>query len=397
VIEAFRGNGSGNARYFAGAPTRAQAKEIFWLDLKAMVPPEMMAKKVSESELVIYLINGSEIHVRGLDRPERIEGSPWDGCILDEYANMKASAWTDHIRPAMSERGGWCWFTGVPEGRNHYYKMAQDAMNPQIEDWGHYTWFSSDILPKHEIEAAKRELDERTFKQEYEGAFVDFEGRAYYSFSVDKNCRPLDYDPRADLVICFDFNVSPGVASVIQEQEIDGQGATCIIDEVFIPLYSNTEKVCRKLLEDWGHHDRNVYLYGDATGGSKKTSALSGSDWDIIENMFRSNFGNRTYLKVPRSNPSERARVNAMNSRICSTDESRSLFIDSIKCPKTVEDFDGTTVLDGTSGELNKSMDGPNKNYTHLTDAIGYYIDFEFPIMSNTKAAHNIQMPGRIY
>ena len=70
---------------------------------------------------MIRLINGAQIWVVGLDRPERIEGSPWDGGVLDEYGNMRANAWPEHIRPALSDRAGWCDFTGVPEGRNHYY------------------------------------------------------------------------------------------------------------------------------------------------------------------------------------------------------------------------------------------------------------------------------------
>ena len=49
---------------------------------------------------MISLKNGAQIWVVGLDRPERIEGSPWDGGVLDEYGNMRANAWPEHIRPA---------------------------------------------------------------------------------------------------------------------------------------------------------------------------------------------------------------------------------------------------------------------------------------------------------
>jgi hypothetical protein len=36
---------------------------------------------------MIKLVNGAEIWVIGLDKPERIEGKPWDWGILDEYGN----------------------------------------------------------------------------------------------------------------------------------------------------------------------------------------------------------------------------------------------------------------------------------------------------------------------
>src|ERR1700728_5511217 len=78
-----------NPRFFAAAPTRPHAKRIYWQDLKELIPEWMRARAPSETDLVIRLINGAEIHVFGMDRPERIEGSPWDGGVLDEYGNMK--------------------------------------------------------------------------------------------------------------------------------------------------------------------------------------------------------------------------------------------------------------------------------------------------------------------
>src|SRR5690606_18111959 len=117
------------SRFFAAAPTHAQAKRLYWSDLKALVPGRLLAGKPSESELIIRLVNGAEIYVLGMDAPERIEGSPWDGGILDEYANMKARAWGEHVRPALADRNGWCWLVGVPEGRNHYYDRWRFAQS----------------------------------------------------------------------------------------------------------------------------------------------------------------------------------------------------------------------------------------------------------------------------
>ena len=65
--------------YFAAAPTHDQAKKIFWDDLKAMTLSTTHSKQPSESNRIIFLNNGSEIHVIGLDKPQRIEGIPWTG------------------------------------------------------------------------------------------------------------------------------------------------------------------------------------------------------------------------------------------------------------------------------------------------------------------------------
>ena len=128
-------------RYFAAAPTRDQAKAIFWNDLKLMVPRHLLAEAPRETELCIKIINGAELYVVGMDKPERIEGRPWNGGVLDEFGNMKPGAWGENVRPVLSDRSGWCDLIGVPEGRNHYYDVAKYAQfgDPLIgtdPEWG---------------------------------------------------------------------------------------------------------------------------------------------------------------------------------------------------------------------------------------------------------------------
>ncbi|MBT3807652.1 MAG: hypothetical protein HOG03_24145, partial [Desulfobacula sp.] len=65
--------------YFAAAPTRDQAKRIFWDDLKLLSFSSLHERRPSETELTVYLNNGSSISVLGLDKPERIEGVFWAG------------------------------------------------------------------------------------------------------------------------------------------------------------------------------------------------------------------------------------------------------------------------------------------------------------------------------
>ena len=172
----------------------------------------------------------------------------------------------------------------MPEGRNHYWRLANSAMSNASKEWEYFHWFSSDILPASEIRAAKRELDELTFQQEYEGSFLNFTGRAYYDFDRLKHCERLDYDPLADLLLMFDFNRAPGVCAVAQEQDYAGRNkqvadeVTGIIGEVWIPKNSTTPKVCRRIARDWGDHKGDVFCYGDASGGAHHSSSVEGSD-----------------------------------------------------------------------------------------------------------------------
>lgn len=396
IAAALAGTDYPDARFFAAAPTRDQAKAIYWADLKAMVNPGMLAEPPREEELKLTFLHGPAIYVVGMDRPERIEGRPWDGGVLDEFANMKPSAWSENVRPALSDRRGWCWHIGVPEGRNHYYDLYKYAASGVDPTWAAFTWFSADILPPDEIAAAKRELDPLVYAQEFEGSFINFEGRAYYAFMESTHCAPLAYDRQAPLVLCFDFNVDPGVCAIIQEQNLPGQYekdeqglpllnrpiyGTGVIGEVHIPRNSNTPAVCRKIIEDWGTHPGSVLAYGDATGGARGTAKVSGSDWDIIRDLLGGHFRDRFSVRIRGSNPKERSRINAVNTRLRSGSGVIRLMVDPAKAPYVVRDFEGVRLLEGGSGEIDKKAD---LRLTHLTDGIGYYCHEEFPVVSRT-------------
>lgn len=367
-------------RYFAGAPTRDQAKQIYWADLKAMSPPEVLAEPPRESELTLVYKTGCILQVIGMDRPERIEGRPWNGGVLDEYANMKKEAFPENVRPALSDRNGWCWLIGVPEGRNHYYDLYKYARSGEDPEWDAFTWHSADILDPKEVASAKRQLDPLVFQQEYEASFINFVGRAYYPFLEETHCSTkLGYDRKAPLNFCFDFNVDPGVAVVTQEQELpNGLPGVGVIGEVYIPRNSNTPAVCRKLVEDWSDHLGAIRVFGDATGGSRGSAKVMGSDWELVKEVLYGAFGqSRVFFKVPTSNPTERVRINAMNSLLKNGADEIRLMVDPQLAPYTVKDLEGVRLLEGGSGEIDKKHDA---NLTHLSDALGYYVVKEFPL-----------------
>lgn len=362
-------------RFFAAAPTRDQAKRIFWDDLKSMIPPDFIVGKPSETELLICLINGARIYVVGMDKPERIEGSPWDGGILDEYGNMKEKTWREHVRPALADRNGWVDCIGVPEGRNHYYDLYQMALEDENPEWGGFHWISADILPPEEIEAAKKDLDELTYQQEYEGSFVNFAGQTYYPFDRNIHVEKLEYIPDQELIFNFDFNIAPGTATVAQEQQLpSGHHGTAIISEAYIPRNSDTLKICDRLIQEFPQHEEIITCYGDATGGAGGTAKVSGSDWDLIKEKLTNYYGeDQIQFHVPRGNPAERKRINCVNSRLKSIKGDIHLMVDS-RCKHTIKDFEGVRSKD--DGKIDKTKD---MKLSHLTDGIGYYIAKEFP------------------
>lgn len=375
--------------FVCSCPTHSQAKRIYWRDLKKLVPRRFI-DRISESELTIDLWNGARIQVMGLDVPERIEGPALDGIVLDEYANMKSGVWDEHVGPALDTPGrpGWAWFIGVPEagGANDYEDLFDSSRSSLDEwsDWDGFSWESADILDPDVIARVRARMDSRTFDQEYRAQFINVGGRTYYDFSEDNQREGLrsQYDQSSPLLFCFDFNVEPGTASVLQYFDTPSGWPTFIsprvcgcIGEVYVPRDSNTPRVCSSLIQGWGSHQGNVICYGDATGGARGTAQTEGSDWDLIRKAMKAAFGPRVQFKVPRGNPSEKSRVNAMNSRIRASDGSVRFLVDPAECPHVVRDF--LRVTSDSEGRIDKRKDG---TLTHITDEIGYWAVHEHPV-----------------
>ena len=358
--------------YFIACPTLAQTIRIYWKDMVDLLKP--FTKKENKSQRTIEIWNGATLYLLSGEAPERFEGPMWDGGILDEFGNMAHDVWTNHIAACVADTGGYVDFIGVPEGHNHYYKLFTDAKD-MPEYWDTWHWKSIEVLPDRIIEQYRMMLDETTFRQEFEGSFENYQGRAYYPFDRTESCRKLEYNPDKLIVVCLDFNVEPGVAGFAQEQGQPDFKGTGIIGEVHIGKNSNTEMVCAKAIQMIRSHKGPIDLDGDATGGARRTCS-DRTDWEIALNMFRNAFPGRVSLKTPRQNPFERDRINAVNARLKNGKGERLLMFDPDKCPRTIDDFDCVSLND--KGELDKKT---NPNLTHHSDAIGYHIARCFPVI----------------
>ena len=103
----------------------------------------------------------------------------------------------------------------------------------------------------------------------------------------------------------------------------------------------------------------DIRVFPDSTGSARKTSA-SQSDHDI---MKQAGF----QILAPRKNPSVRDRVNAFNRLL------REERITFSNCPYLVMDMERNV---WRSGDIDKR----DAEQTHAADAIGYAINWLFPI-----------------
>lgn len=360
--------------YFACAPTHDQAKKIWWRDLNLLTLSATHHRPPSKSERIIYMPNGTELHVFGLDKPERMEGIPWTGGCIDEIANAKPEAWAENIRPALDtlhpdrpKYRAWCDLIGVPEGLNHYYDMAEYAKTGGDPEWALFHWKSAEVLPPEVIEAARRQLSAKQFRQEYEASFETASGRVYEDYGVENVCTEVIY-PHEQLLWCHDFNFTPLSSAICVRRG----GDFYVLDEIVLTS-AVAKQSAKEFINRYADHlNRKLLLYGDPAGRAGEKHGHS-SDYKEIESTLRQ-AGWEVTRRVRAGAPAIKDRQNALRARICNAAEERHLFVNPNKaeyCHKGLN----TVLL--KSGSTFLEQDG---EYQHITTALGYMVEYECPI-----------------
>lgn len=354
--------------YLYCLPTFAQAKRVAWIRLKSLVPKHWVAS-INESDLTIRTIYGSSLIVVGMDKPQRVEGNQYDGCIVDESSDQKPGAFDLTLRPALTHRVGFGWRIGVPKragiGAAEFKEFFQKGL--KVNDLGieSYTWPSEDILSAEEIRINRESMDEKDFNEQFRASWESLAGLVFYAFSDVYNVTDkLQYSPNVPLLIGNDFNVDP-MAWIIAQNH---RNELHVIDELFI-RNTNTQEALNRLHSKLGGHKAGFVFFGDATGRARKTSA-SMSDYAIIRNDTR--FENAKVM-YPTSNPARADRFAACNALFCNAANQRRCFIHP-RCKNLIKD------LTHRSYKLNQSEPDDSDGMTgHISDALGYLIAMVFP------------------
>jgi len=348
------------------APTYRQGKMIAWRVIKHLLANQVEQVRFNESELDVIFPNNAVISIKGADNEDSLRGAGIHKMVLDEYAYMKASVWTEVLRAMLSDTKGDAMFIGTPDGFNHFYDIYLRGLqdNERYRSW-QYKSIDGGFIDSDEIEQAKQDLDLKTFRQEYEASFETATNKIYHSFDRNIHVKECKYSEVLPLSIAFDFNVNPMHAAIIQEyKDISYQ-----IDEIVIPT-SNTHEVCQELLRRYKSHEAGITIYGDASGRARTTKSHQ-TDYQIIQDDLQqmNNYG----IRVPLANPAVRDRINSVNARLKNAKGDVNYYVNP-SCRVTIKSFERTQYKEGTS-DIDKTQD-----IEHITDAIGYYINIKYPI-----------------
>ena len=330
------------------APTHNQAKEIFWETFLNVCPQEYILKK-HETTLDLTLLNGSKLKVRSSSNYDRLRGGTNNEIYLDEVQDTPMKAYSEALRPTIATTEGYVTLLGTPKGHN----WVNDLVNNP--NWSFHSWTTAEggLVSLEEIERAKQELDERTFRQEYLAEFLSSEGAIFYSFS-DDNIVDVDFDKDKTLYLSFDFNVNPMTCVMFQDN--------VAVKEFEVP-HSNTADISNKIIRflEEKQFNSTIYITGDNTGNNRNTSATK-TNYIIIGEIFKK------YL--PEQSPIKTRHVINIEDRFNTTNTALKSYSGDIKlrvsknCKKLIKYLNIITREDFVRDKL---------GITHLTDAFTYY------------------------
>lgn len=191
------------------APYRSQAKSVAWDYLKHFAAPVL--KSSNEAELTVELVTGAKIRLFGADNADAMRGLGFSGVFMDEYGDFRPSVWGNVIRPTLSDKQGWAVFAGTPKGKNQFWQIYDQASRSNGE------WFclklaasDSGLLPATELNAARAQISEDQYLQEYECSFEASILGAYYGTDLrqaeeDGRITNVPYDPHIPVHTAWDL------------------------------------------------------------------------------------------------------------------------------------------------------------------------------------------------
>ena len=363
-----------NQKVLYVAPTYRMAKGIVWDNLKARLIKLRWVEKVNESDLNIRLVNGSRINIRGADNFDSLRGLEYNFIVMDEAAMIDPRAWSEVLRATVSNTEGHCLFISTPTGKSNWFYDLYQRRREDPDHWAsfQYTSVQGGNIPEAEIEQARRDLDERTFRQEFEASFEQYTGRIAYNFDRDHSCVPNQDPDLAVLHVGMDFNVSPMTAAIHTRD----QDSLTQFDEIVMHSAS-TQDMCD---EPRNRYPKSkIFVYPDPSGNQRKTSASGLTDHSILANAG-------FIVKAPRRHNAVKDRINSYNSRLLSHKGDRMLFV-AENCKRTIESLEKFSYKEGTQV--------PDKNgYDHMFDAASYCVDYLFPLKRQQPPAQPPQRWG---
>lgn len=349
-----------NERRWVIFPTYRQAKMVSWSILKNIFAGKQVS--INETELSITLSNGAKVELKGADKPDSLRGISTTMVVLDEYSYMKENVWGEIIQPTLAETKGSALFVGTPTGvQNHFYDLFVKGQSEggDYKSW-QFTTLDGGFISAEEVENAKKNLDKRTFQQEYEASFLTAANRVAYNFNRDIHCKVMEKSPR--MFWGVDFGVASYMTAVLMCENTAGE--IYVFDEIGLQN-SNTFELAQRMKQI----APGLPVYPDPAGKAR-TSNSTKSDHIILQEA-----GFTVISK--KANPTQKDRMNALNRMLEDATGKHKLFVNP-KCKNLIRDLELCTL---ENGQILKT-----ETLSHFLDGLMYPIEFRYGFKGQAKA-----------
>jgi hypothetical protein len=144
-----------------------------WRDIKALCAD--VIKSANDQERRVELITGGVIEAWSFDRnPNAGRSRKYHRVVIDEaaHATNLETVWTKAVRPTLTDYKGDAWFLSSPNGEDYFYRLWRRGQEgePGWRSWV-FTSYDNPFLDPTEIDAARLDLPDWVFEQEYLAKF----------------------------------------------------------------------------------------------------------------------------------------------------------------------------------------------------------------------------------
>ena len=274
------------------APTYRQGKQIAWDYIQEFSRP-IPGVTFNQSELRADYPNGGQLRIYGADSPDALRGIYLDGVVLDEFGLMPPNIFSEVLRPALSDRQGWAFFIGTPNGKNQFYDVAQSAKTEPGWFFAEYKASQTGVIAQQELDAARGMMTPDEYQQEWECSFEAAVKGAYYAAELEQarsagRITRVPYDPI--LPVDTDWDLGVGDSTAIWFSQSHRSGEVRVIDYYEasgegLPHYAQVLKAKGYSYgSHFGPHDMQVKEFGSGRSRIEAAHTL-GITFQIAPNI----------------------------------------------------------------------------------------------------------------
>lgn len=336
------------------APTYKDLYNV-WNRIKHILQPITISKDEQVKQLKV--LGGGTLDMWSMEDPDSGRGRKYARVIVDEAEKARhlKQAWQATIRATLADYKGDAWFLSTPKFGSTYFKELSKKDDKDWKSWT-FTTYDNPYIDPSEIDSAKEQLDEATFRCEFMAEDVTLAVNKFiYNWDSKLIVPGLRALPHLPIILSFDMNVEPITCLVCQA---DGLETVRVLDEYRL-MNSDISELCNRILSDYP--DKMLLVTGDASGQNRTALKRDLNYYKIIKQVLKLGMGQ---FRLPAANPPIKNTRVLCNSLLRRHQDYK--FSDRV--PYLINDIQECEVDE--HGGIDK---GKDKHQTHLLDCWRYF------------------------